>query len=74
MKIVQISDLHNYSDLINKISEDIETADLIILSGDITHFGHKNEAIQLIEKFKKYNKNIFEVTGNCDYPEFYRFL
>jgi hypothetical protein len=69
MKIFQFSDIHGTIEGLEKISSDIKLADLIILSGDITHFGHKEEAITIISYYEKLNKNILAITGNCDYPD-----
>lgn len=69
MKILHLTDIH--SDLTHlDFIRDSERIDLIILSGDITHFGQKDEAKTIIDKITaKLQKPVLAVTGNCDYPE-----
>lgn len=74
MRILHFTDLHGNIDGINLISREIEEADILILSGDITHFGHKEEAQQIIDAFYKLNNNLLAVTGNCDHPDVIDYL
>jgi Icc-related predicted phosphoesterase len=69
MKLIVLTDLHGESSRFKKIAGDLEQADYIILCGDITHFGKRNEIEKMIRKLSKYNSDILAVTGNCDYPE-----
>lgn len=69
MLITLLSDIHGHIDSVEQISDELKLSDLVILSGDITHFGRENEAKQVIVKIAKYQSNIIAITGNCDYPE-----
>jgi len=69
MIITLLSDIHGNIDQIEKIAETLRTSDLLLLSGDITHFGKENEAKQIIRRISEYQSNILAVSGNCDYPE-----
>ncbi|MCL2704962.1 MAG: metallophosphoesterase family protein [Spirochaetaceae bacterium] len=66
MKIIVVSDIHDKYSLIKNIEKELTAADLIIISGDITHFGSDEDAKKIITEIEKYNKNIFAVSGNCD--------
>jgi Icc-related predicted phosphoesterase len=68
LHILHLTDIHGAHFLIEEIGHEIRDADLVILSGDITHFGRRKEASIIIEKIRRYNRNILAVSGNCDYP------
>jgi uncharacterized protein len=74
MQIIHLTDIHSAGYLIDEISEPLKKADLIILSGDITHFGKERETISIISKIEKYNTKILAVTGNCDFDEVQDYL
>ncbi len=72
VKILALSDLHGACERIPCILEHAGNADLIILAGDITHFGHTQEARLLVEAFheKGYAETPFlAIPGNCDFPD-----
>ena len=69
MIVINIADIHGNAKLIPEIGEILSSADLILLSGDITHFGGEKEASQIIDLIRTYNSNILGVTGNCDTKE-----
>ncbi len=69
MIIIFITDIHGNLSLLPKFSNILKNSDLLIISGDITNFGDKKKATEIISTFKKYQKNILAVSGNCDYPE-----
>ena len=66
MKILIFSDIHGRKDLFCKIYQEIREADLVILPGDITHFGGIEDLIQILNEIKKYNQNVLAISGNCD--------
>ncbi len=74
MRVINIADIHGNAKPIAEMGEILSSADLILLSGDITHFGGNNEAAQIINEIKSYNSNILAVTGNCDTDEVDTFL
>jgi Icc-related predicted phosphoesterase len=74
MIVINIADIHGNAKPIAEMSEILSSADLILLSGDITHFGGNNQAAQIINEIKSYNSNILAVTGNCDTDEVDTFL
>lgn len=68
MIIVAISDIHGHIKQLITISHAVKEADLVLISGDLTHFGRENEAREVIESIRALNRNVYAVPGNCDYP------
>ncbi len=66
MIIINIADIHGNPAPIQEMGEVLSSADLILLSGDITHFGGEEEASAIIDQIREYNPNVLAVTGNCD--------
>ncbi len=69
MNIIGFADIHSNIDKIKFLSREISGADLIILIGDITHYGKKNEIVKILDTIGEFNTNIIGVSGNCDYIE-----
>ena len=74
MKILVLSDIHGDISLIPNIEKELKDADLVFLSGDITHFGRTTHIHKIIEILKPINPNILAVPGNCDYAEVNQYL
>jgi Icc-related predicted phosphoesterase len=74
MKIVALTDLHGNVERLDGLAPAIAGADLVILSGDITHFGGEREALAVVNAVRGINANICAVPGNCDYPGVLAFL
>ncbi|MFH1774696.1 MAG: metallophosphoesterase [Methanobacteriota archaeon] len=68
MRVLCISDLHGRIENIKKLKP-LARVDIIVLSGDITHFGGREKAKAALEELFKINKKVFAVPGNCDLPE-----
>ncbi len=68
MRILVASDLHGSEQAALEIrSGSLESkAELIVLCGDITHFGDITQAQELLEKASPSSIPIFYVPGNCD--------
>lgn len=68
MRLALISDIHGSLAKVRRFSREIEdfSPDVVVIAGDITHFGGKKEAsdILLAIPFRK-----VAVPGNCDPPE-----
>ena len=69
MKIILFTDIHGKISFIKNLSEEIKSADLVILCGDITHFGNSVAAKGVFDSFARHNNRIIAVAGNCDLPE-----
>lgn len=74
MIIVALADIHGDTRRLGEFSQDLTAADVILLVGDVTHFGLKEAASQVVEAVRKYNDRILAVPGNCDHPEVNAYL
>jgi Icc-related predicted phosphoesterase len=74
LKVLVVSDSHGSKEASQKAASKAcrIQADLIINSGDITHFGTVHEAQRLLQPLTALNKPILLVPGNCDPPEMIR--
>lgn len=68
VRLVCISDLHGKVENIKKLKPLAKT-DIIVLTGDITHFGGREKARAALQELFKIKKKVFAVPGNCDLPE-----
>jgi uncharacterized protein len=74
MIIITLTDIHAHTGAISALGKQLRSADLVILSGDITHFGHKKEMAGMIGLVRSFNHSVYAVSGNCDYPDAEEFL
>jgi uncharacterized protein len=74
MVIISLTDIHSHASAVSALGKQLRTADLVLLSGDITHFGHKREMAGMIGLIRGFNPSVFAVSGNCDYPDAEEFL
>jgi hypothetical protein len=74
MKIVSFGDVHMAIAQMARLAVELATADLLILSGDLTNFGGREEARQVLTAARAYCPSIFAVPGNLDRPEVLTFL
>jgi len=70
MRILQVSDIHGNFESAERIPKKARElkADLIVVAGDITHFGGIKEAAEILEAISEAGLPIFFVSGNCDSP------
>jgi Icc-related predicted phosphoesterase len=69
MKIISFGDIHeDFSNLI-PLKNELENADLVIVTGDLTNYNGRKEAEKIIDEIMKYNENILAQLGNLDQPE-----
>ncbi|WEU40773.1 MAG: metallophosphoesterase [Candidatus Odinarchaeum yellowstonii] len=78
LKIIAISDIHGNIGVIEKLVEALKqlggNPDLIIIAGDITHFGGLNDALDVFKILSRIeSKRLFFIPGNCDSPELEKF-
>ena len=74
MIIVGITDIHGELSSIHSAAKALSAADLVLVTGDITHFGGWKEAVTVMDAVRGYNPEILAVSGNCDYKEVDHFL
>ncbi len=69
MIILGLPDIHGDTEKLKKLTNEIKSADLVILLGDITNFGHKPEMESIVTWVQNVNEHCLAVPGNCDYPD-----
>ena len=69
MTICVLSDIHGSTAHLKALGPKLSKADLVILAGDLTHFGDKKEVKRVLAEIQAYNSNIIAVHGNCDTKE-----
>ncbi len=69
MKIISFGDVHEDTRNLVKIKPILETADLIVISGDLTNCHGRAETKKVLDAIKQYNKNLLAQYGNMDMPE-----
>ena len=74
MKIIGLTDIHGKTGNIHEIFEDLRSADIVLISGDITHFGKEEDAQSVIQDIRNINDHVFAVPGNCDYLDVQKYL
>ena len=69
MKIVVIADIHGRIGNLSIAEADIRASHMVLLTGDITNFGGRQEAERILEALEGLAQNILAVPGNCDFPD-----
>jgi Icc-related predicted phosphoesterase len=73
MRIVAFGDIHMEWGMIDSIPA-LDSADLVIVTGDFTNFGGRRQASQVLDALQAVNANVLAVPGNLDQPEVEGFL
>lgn len=66
MKIIGLTDIHGRTGCPEQLIEQMRSADVTAIAGDITNFGGYSEAEAIIETIASTNGRIIAVHGNCD--------
>lgn len=66
MKLLCITDLHGDHKMLERILLDAGPVDLVLLGGDITHFGTPNVAEAVVRRLERDGTKVLAVAGNCD--------
>ncbi len=74
MKIVSFGDVHMAIGHMRNIAAELATADLLILSGDLTNFGGRNDAEKVLAAARSYCPAVLALPGNLDQPDVVDFL
>lgn len=74
MKIIALTDLHGRLKHLPALAQELQHADLVLVAGDLTQFGKRDAALEVVESIRKYNPRLLAVMGNCDYPQVTEFL
>lgn len=65
MRIIAFGDIHMEYGALQAVSG-LESADMVIVTGDLTNFGNKEAAHQVISAIRSINPNIYAQPGNLD--------
>jgi uncharacterized protein len=69
MIIVAFADLHGDVSSLEAVFRQAGAVDLVLLLGDITHFGGRDAVRRMAEAIQPHCPRLLAVPGNCDYPE-----
>ncbi|MBI4517514.1 MAG: metallophosphoesterase family protein [Deltaproteobacteria bacterium] len=74
MRIVSFGDIHMSVGTIARLAPELVTADLVILSGDLTNFGGGADAQPVLDAIAAHARQVLALSGNLDQPEVIDFL
>lgn len=74
MKLVAFGDIHMATGPLARIAHELQTADLVVLSGDLTNFGGSAAARVVVEAVRQYCPTVLALPGNLDRPEVLDYL
>ncbi|MGR3319365.1 MAG: metallophosphoesterase [Candidatus Anammoxibacter sp.] len=69
MNIISFGDIHEDTQNLSKLPDELQAADIIIISGDLTNYHGKASAEAVINRIRKHNNNILAQPGNLDQGE-----
>ncbi len=73
MRIIAFGDIHMDPGNAANIP-DIDSADLVLITGDITNYGFSSDAAAVLSRLLAVNNSILGVAGNLDQPDVARYL
>jgi len=68
LNLLALSDIHGETRLVDRLADRLSEADVVLLAGDITNFGGRDEMCRILDVFEGYTRCILAVHGNCDLP------
>jgi len=68
VRIVAITDLHGDTTQMPQLGDELAKADLVLVTGDLTNFGGRREAVGALGAVREHNDRVLAVYGNCDRP------
>jgi hypothetical protein len=74
MIIIALTDIHARTQAITELAGKLRSADLLLLCGDITHFGHNKEMADILQLIRGIKPSVMAVSGNCDHPDAEKYL
>ena len=69
MKLLSVSDIHGHTPGLSLLAPAMKAADLVVLSGDLTHFGSADAALAVCRQVAGMGAVVIAVSGNCDAPD-----
>ena len=74
MQWIVLADVHGSVRYLPFIVTELSRAEGVFIAGDITNFGGRREAAQILDSIAAVNANIVAVAGNCDPESVAQFL
>jgi Icc-related predicted phosphoesterase len=74
MRIVSFGDIHMSLRNIERLAPELAAADLVILSGDLTNFGGRDDAAQVLAATRRHARQVLALSGNLDQLDVMDFL
>jgi len=69
MVVIGFADVHGSMRAVEQATEAAADADVVLLLGDVTHFGGEKEARRIVDAVRPHCARVFAVPGNCDRPD-----
>ena len=69
MKIIAVSDIHENLGRLDGLMPVLRTADLLLILGDLTQFGHAEQARRVLQAFRAAGRPLLAIPGNLDHPD-----
>ncbi|HVN87569.1 MAG TPA: metallophosphoesterase [Candidatus Binatia bacterium] len=69
MRIVSFGDIHMSLHTIERLGPELSVADLVILSGDLTNYGGRDDAVTVLAATRRHARAVLAVCGNLDMRE-----
>lgn len=74
MRIVFLTDTHGDTLNLERMRTVLASSDLAVLVGDITNFGSHDDAVRVVDAIRRFQPNVYAVSGNCDYQDIDAYL
>jgi uncharacterized protein len=74
MKIISFGDVHMATRNLARMGAELRDTDLIIVSGDLTNFGGRDDARMVLDAVRREVPRVLALPGNLDQPEVIPFL
>jgi len=74
VRILAMADIHGNVSHLDEFADDIASADVVVIAGDITQFGRRDAAERVVEAVQARARRVLAVGGNCDHPDVERYL
>jgi Icc-related predicted phosphoesterase len=74
MIIVGLTDIHGHIRALSQLLPKLPDADVILLAGDLTNFGDKQDAVEVLDIIRQYTERVIAIPGNCDRPSVGKYL
>ncbi|MEE8168671.1 MAG: metallophosphoesterase [Candidatus Hydrothermarchaeales archaeon] len=74
MHLLCVTDIHGKQRGIERLTKEAPSCDLLVVAGDITDFGGREEARVILDGLLEISEELVAVPGNCDYNGVNEFL